>query len=558
MASRDYRIKARLEARDDASRTVGAVEGRFKRLTTFLARSFVVTLGDVANAVRFVADSLGSFIRAANEQEAAVRRLDTALASLGPAAAGTSRALQEQASALQQLTQFGDEAIIQSQALLATLGVQAEQLPQATRATVDLASALGISLEASARNVGKTVGGFAGELGEVIPELKNLSTEALQAGAGIDLLARRFAGSAAANVDTYAGRVAQLTNVLGDLKESFGAAVTQNDRVNDSIESLTRTLSSEQTAALVADLAGGISSLVAASLEAAAALPGATQAVGDFVRGVGDAAEGAFGRFGDAARENAEALSGFSQASIDAAAASSPAVAAVDRWIQSMIELGAESRIAAGAQGDLSDSSRAVAVSSQQAAELVGALAQATGSAADSTARLNGELGTARTGLERLGAALDVVTSAQLAREVQEIEQNLAKARAELGANADEYVRLEAVAAEKIERLRERIQSLRDGQGDLVESTREAVAEWELYGDAAERAAGATDLVTASSERATAALERQVVVAERAGASLGGGGSQLGTTPFNFAGGRFTFLNGRRVRVLPDGRVEAA
>ena len=48
---------------------------------------------------------------------------------------------------------------------LAKLGVPADKLPFATQATLDLAAALNISLESAARNVSKTVGGFAGELG---------------------------------------------------------------------------------------------------------------------------------------------------------------------------------------------------------------------------------------------------------------------------------------------------------------------------------------------------------------------------------------------------------
>ena len=86
--------------------------------------------------------------------------------------------------------------------------------------------ALAIDLQSAARNVGRTVGGFAGELGEVIPELKDLTTEALQAGEGIDLLAEKFSGRAAADAKTFSGRIAQLS------KRSIYAATCRSVHVN--------------------------------------------------------------------------------------------------------------------------------------------------------------------------------------------------------------------------------------------------------------------------------------------------------------------------------------
>ena len=42
--------------------------------------------------------------------------------------------------------------------------------------------------------VAKTLGGFSGELGESIPQLKELGAAALQAGEGITFIAERFKG----------------------------------------------------------------------------------------------------------------------------------------------------------------------------------------------------------------------------------------------------------------------------------------------------------------------------------------------------------------------------
>ena len=71
-------------------------------------------------------------------------------------------------------------------------------LDDAALAAVNLSKALGISTEAAFRNVGRTMGGFAGELGELVPELKDLSVEALRSGEGIVLLGEKFEGTAEA------------------------------------------------------------------------------------------------------------------------------------------------------------------------------------------------------------------------------------------------------------------------------------------------------------------------------------------------------------------------
>ena len=72
----------------------------------------------------------GKFI----EQEKAEKKLETALGK-------TSKALLNQASALQKVTTFGDEAIIGAQSLIAAFIDDEEQIKKATQATLDLASA---------------------------------------------------------------------------------------------------------------------------------------------------------------------------------------------------------------------------------------------------------------------------------------------------------------------------------------------------------------------------------------------------------------------------------
>ena len=87
----------------------------------------------------------------AGKQELAEKKLE---ASLGR----TSQALLNQARALQQVSTFGDEAIIEAQALIAAFVDDEEADKAATVATLDLAAAKGMDLTVAADLVSKTLG----------------------------------------------------------------------------------------------------------------------------------------------------------------------------------------------------------------------------------------------------------------------------------------------------------------------------------------------------------------------------------------------------------------
>ena len=85
-------------------------------------------------AIAMVNKTIGATVRAFAEQELAEKKLETALGK-------TSKGLLAQASALQRVTSFGDEAIISAQALIAAFVDDEEQIKAATEATLDLAAA---------------------------------------------------------------------------------------------------------------------------------------------------------------------------------------------------------------------------------------------------------------------------------------------------------------------------------------------------------------------------------------------------------------------------------
>ena len=163
----------------------------------------------------------GLSVKVANTQLQAEARLLTALKNRGDA----QQRLINQAAEIQKRTTYGDEAIIEQQAYLAALDLTEEQITATIEAAVQLAAALGIELESATRNLAKTYSGLAGELGESIPALRELTAEQLKAGEAINYVNREYKGFAETAAATGAGKLQQLKNRIGDLAEKLGTAL---------------------------------------------------------------------------------------------------------------------------------------------------------------------------------------------------------------------------------------------------------------------------------------------------------------------------------------------
>lgn len=158
-------------------------------------------------------------VRSANTQIQAESRLLTALKGRKD----VQERLIAQAAELQQRSTYGDEEIIAQQAYLAALGLTEAQIGSTISAATQLSAALGIDLNSAVRNLAKTYSGLAGELGESIPALRELTAEEMKAGGAIAYVNDNYKGFAETAAQTGMGPLQQLKNTLGDLAEQFGA-----------------------------------------------------------------------------------------------------------------------------------------------------------------------------------------------------------------------------------------------------------------------------------------------------------------------------------------------
>lgn len=173
----------------------------------------------VASAAYFGAKGLinafSSVVGSAARQEQAEKALEVALGR-------TSKSLLDQASALQKVTTAGDEAIIEQQAFLASLKFTEDQIKTILPVALDLSAATGISLESAVRNTSKTFSGLAGELGELVPQLRDLTKEEMEAGKAVEVLGNLFEGQASKQAQTMSGAIEQMSNAVGDAGEAIG------------------------------------------------------------------------------------------------------------------------------------------------------------------------------------------------------------------------------------------------------------------------------------------------------------------------------------------------
>ena len=110
-------------------------------------------------------------------------------------------------------------------AFLGSIGMTEEQIRKIIPVAMDLATATGMSLESAVRNTAKTFSGMAGELGELVPQIRTLTAEEMKAGKAVEVMGELFAGQAQADAQSYTGSIDQMKNAFGDVAESIGSTL---------------------------------------------------------------------------------------------------------------------------------------------------------------------------------------------------------------------------------------------------------------------------------------------------------------------------------------------
>ncbi|HUW05314.1 MAG TPA: hypothetical protein VMW01_03550 [Williamwhitmania sp.] len=189
-----------------------------------ISKIFSLASSAVGQTIMRFRQLVGLSIELAGVQEDALLGLETAMKIAGDFSESEFKGLQTFASELQSVSRFGDELILQQLTLAKGFKATNEQAKLIVRAGAEMASALpGKTINETVRQIAKTLGGFAGELGEMSPAIKALTAEELKAGKAAEFLLSQFGGSAQKNLRSFNGALSQLKNIIGDAFEVIGA-----------------------------------------------------------------------------------------------------------------------------------------------------------------------------------------------------------------------------------------------------------------------------------------------------------------------------------------------
>ncbi len=155
------------------------------------------------------------------EQEDATNQLSRAMVNNGIYSTELKNKYLEQATAMQQITTFGDEQVINAQAIIQGYIGQTKVSDELIKATLDLASAKKMDLNSAAELVGKSIGTETNALKRNGVEVTSNATQSQKLGEVISGLNDHFRGAAEAAAQGYGG-ILQLKNILSDLAENLG------------------------------------------------------------------------------------------------------------------------------------------------------------------------------------------------------------------------------------------------------------------------------------------------------------------------------------------------
>ena len=188
-----------------------------------LIQSFSLVTSAIKKAVSSISECSDAYERQANAETL----LQTAVKNNPYLNEQSVLQLKEYASHLQSISTVGDEELLPFMAQLAAAGRTQTEIQQIMGAALDVSASGAMSLESAVKNLNKTFSGLSGELGESVPQIKQLTKEQLKNGDAVKILAEQYSGMAKSTAGSTGGWK-QFKNTLGDLQEMIGEKFSQN------------------------------------------------------------------------------------------------------------------------------------------------------------------------------------------------------------------------------------------------------------------------------------------------------------------------------------------
>ncbi|HUT61300.1 MAG TPA: hypothetical protein VNA25_25915, partial [Phycisphaerae bacterium] len=252
------------QALKDTEKTTERAEGGFGKLWKQMAVGQIVGQA-VTQIFRAITREMMSVVTAAEAQESADNALASALELTGRAIPLSQ--MKEFASQMQAMTRFGDEEVQSAQTLLVQMtNLDKDGLERATKGAIGLASVMRMDLFSATSLVQKALSGNIGALSRYGISVDATLTKDEQRAQLMDKLSVLF-GRAEAETDTFAVKITQLKNAYGDMKESIGAAIINNQAFKDLIQGITEKIQTLITSGKLDEWATKISAAITVAIK---------------------------------------------------------------------------------------------------------------------------------------------------------------------------------------------------------------------------------------------------------------------------------------------------
>lgn len=168
--------------------------------------------------VEFGKESLEKF----SELEQSSMQLSMAMKNLGVYTEESFKAMQEYAAKQSETTAFSREQVQNTMALLTTFGLYGKKLEEVAQGAMNLAVARHMDLNSAAMLLGRAYDGNTTMLKRYGITIHDTGDSAKNFEQVMHLMQERFGGAAAAQAQTYAGKVAIMTHNFDELKVKIG------------------------------------------------------------------------------------------------------------------------------------------------------------------------------------------------------------------------------------------------------------------------------------------------------------------------------------------------
>lgn len=238
----DKNLKSQLDNADKSVKNFGDHVSKYWGDSVDASKKLLLGIGALgAGLVGFGVSSVKAF----NESQMSLTQLDAVLKSTGESAGVTREEAIKLSREIQNTTSMSDEAALAVENMgLTFTAIHKDIFPQATKAAIDMATAMNHGLKPSAEQaadsmklLGKALQDPDAGLGalhrvgvnteELKKKFEGITDVATKQKLILGELATEFGGSAAAQAKTFAGRIDQLKNSFNDLQEQLGEIIVK-------------------------------------------------------------------------------------------------------------------------------------------------------------------------------------------------------------------------------------------------------------------------------------------------------------------------------------------